>query len=92
MQSGAALYASLRQALVSGETQVKSTTRGFEVGTRTRVDVLNAEQQLFATRKDLAAARYQTLMAGLQLKAAAGALTEEDLRGLDQLMVRPSAP
>jgi hypothetical protein len=31
-------------------------------------------------------------MAGLQLKAAAGALTEEDLRGLDQLMVRPSAP
>jgi outer membrane protein len=92
VQSGAALYASLRQALVSGETQVKSTTRGFEVGTRTRVDVLNAEQQLFATRKDLAAARYQTLMAGLQLKAAAGALTEEDLRGLDQLMVRPSAP
>lgn len=92
VQSGAALYSSLRQALVSGETQVKSTTRGFEVGTRTRVDVLNAEQQLYATRKDLAAARYQTLMAGLQLKAAAGALTEEDLRGLDALMVRPAAP
>jgi len=92
VQSGAALYSSLRQAQVSGETQVKSTTRGFEVGTRTRVDVLNAEQQLFATRKDLAAARYQTLMAGLQLKAAAGALSEEDLRGLDALMVRPAAP
>ena len=88
VQSGSALYSSLRQALISGETQVKSTTRGFEVGTRTRVDVLNAEQQLFATRKDLAAARYQTLMAGLQLKAAAGALTESDLRGLDALMVR----
>lgn len=89
LQSGAALYASLKQALISGETQVKSTTRGFEVGTRTRVDVLNAEQQLFATRKDLAAARYQTLMAGLQLKAAAGALNEGDLRALDALMLRP---
>ncbi|HEV6963906.1 TolC family outer membrane protein [Roseateles sp.] len=89
VQSGSALYTSLRQALVSGETQVKSTTRGLEVGTRTRVDVLNAEQQLFATRKDLAAARYQTLMAGLQLKAAAGALSEEDFRGLDALMVNP---
>lgn len=89
VQSGSALYNSLRQAQISGETQVKSTTRGFEVGTRTRVDVLNAEQQLYATRKDLAAARYQTLMAGLQLKAAAGVLSEEDLRGLDALMVRP---
>ena len=90
LQSGAALYASLRQAQVSGETQVRSTTRGLEVGTRTRVDVLNAEQQLYATRKDLAAARYQALMAGLQLKAAAGALGEEDLRGLDALMLRTS--
>lgn len=90
VQSGAAMYSSLKQALVSGETQIKSTTRGFEVGTRTRVDVLNAEQQLFATRKDLASARYQTLLAGLQLKAAAGALSEEDLRGLDALMLRPT--
>ncbi|MFG6489083.1 TolC family outer membrane protein [Roseateles sp. BYS78W] len=90
VQSGTALYSSLRQAQISGETQVKSTTRGFEVGTRTRVDVLNATQQLYATRKDLAAARYQTLMAGLQLKAAAGVLSEEDLRGLDALMLRPA--
>ena len=92
VQSGSALYASLRQAQISGETQVKSTTRGFEVGTRTRVDVLNAEQQLYATRKDLSAARYQTLMAGLQLKAAAGALNEGDLRALDALMLRPGTP
>lgn len=92
VQSGAALYASLRQAQISGETQVKSTKRGFEVGTRTRVDVLNAEQQLYATRKDLSAARYQTLMAGLQLKAAAGALNEGDLRALDALMLRPATP
>ena len=59
---------------------------GLQVGVRTRVDVLNAEQQLFATRKDLAAARYKTLVATLQLKAAAGSLAEADLRALDALL------
>lgn len=86
VSSGSALHQALRQALASSETQVKSTRRGFEVGVRTRVDVLNAEQQHYATRKDLAAARYQTLVAGLQLKAAAGALAEADLRMLDKLL------
>ena len=63
-----------------------STTRGFEVGVRSRVDVLNAQQQLYATKKDLAASRYQVLLAGLQLKAAAGSLTDEDLKALDALL------
>ena len=84
--SGQALHQALRQAQASGEVQVRSTQRGFEVGTRTRSDVLNATQQLFATRKDLAAARYQTLVAGLQLKAAAGLLSEADLIGMDRLL------
>jgi outer membrane protein len=53
---------------------------------RTRVDVLNAEQQLYATKKDLAAARYQTVVSGLQLKAAAGVLTLDDLKEIDQLL------
>ena len=70
----------------SGETQVRSTQRGLEVGVRTRVDVLNAEQQLFTTKRDLSAARYQTLISGLQLKAAAGALSEQDLKALDALL------
>jgi outer membrane protein len=76
----------LKQALISSETQLRSTQRGLQVGVRTRVDVLNAEQQLFATRKDLAAARYKTLVAALQLKAAAGSLAEADLRALDALL------
>ncbi len=59
---------------------------GLEVGVRTRVDVLNAEQQLFTTRRDLAVARYQTLVAGLQLKAASGILGEADLGGIDGLL------
>ena len=86
VQSGSALHRALQQALQSSELQVKTTQRGFEVGVRNRVDVLNAEQQLYATRKDLAAARYQTLLAGLQLKAAAGQLTEQDLRAIDALL------
>lgn len=84
--SGSALTQALRQALASGETQLRSTQRGLQVGVRNRVDVLNAEQQLFVTRKDLAAARYRTLVSALQLKAAAGVLAEADLRGLDALL------
>jgi outer membrane protein len=86
VQSGIALNQALTQAVTSGETQVRSTRRGLEVGVRTRVDVLNAEQQLYTTRRDLSAARYQALISGLQLKAAAGVLTETDLRGLDGLL------
>jgi len=86
VQSGAALTRALQQALSSTETQVRATRRGFEVGVRSRIDVLNAEQQLFTTQRDLSAARYQTLVALLQLRAAAGVLTEEDLRSLDRLL------
>jgi outer membrane protein len=84
--SGSALTRALQQALSSSETQVRATQRGFEVGVRTRIDVLNAEQQLFTTRRDLSAARYQTLVSTLQLRAAAGVLTEDDLRLLDRLL------
>jgi outer membrane protein len=86
VQSGIALNQALRQAVSSGETQVRSTQRGLEVGVRTRVDVLNAEQQLFTTRRDLSAARYQALIAGLLLKAHAGVIGEPDLRALDALL------
>ncbi len=84
--SGDAQVKALEQALVSSEAQLKSTKLGLEVGVRTRVDVLNAQQQLFTTKRDLAAARYQTLVAGFQLKAAAGRLTEDDLKAVDALL------
>ena len=87
--SGQALQAALRQARTSGELQVRSTTRGAEVGTRTRSDVLNAVQQLYATLKELANTRYQVLLAGLQLKSAAGVLGDADLRGIDTLLSAP---
>ena len=86
VQSGVALTSALRQAVTSSESQVRSSQRGVQVGVRTRLDVLNAEQQLYAARKDLAVARYRTLVATLQLKAVAGMLTEADLRALDALL------
>lgn len=86
VESGSALTRALEQALVSSQTQLRSIQRGLQVGIRTRIDVLNAEQQLFATRKDLAAARYRTLTSILALKAAAGALTDLDLFRFDALL------
>jgi outer membrane protein len=84
--SGDAQVKALEQALVSSESQLKSTKLGLEVGVRTRVDVLNAQQLVYSTQRDLASARYQTLLAGLQLKAAAGTLSADDLKALDALL------
>lgn len=84
--SGDAQVKALEQALVSSEAQLKSTKLGLEVGVRTRVDVLNAQQLVYSTQRDLASARYQTLLAGLQLKAAAGVLGADDIKALDALL------
>jgi len=86
VMSGDAQVRALEQALVSSEAQLRSTRLGLEVGVRTRVDLLNAQQQYFTTQRDLSAARYRTLLAGLQLRAAAGILGETDLRAVDALL------
>lgn len=84
--SGDASVKALEQAVVSAETQLKSTRLGLEVGVRTAADVLNAQQLLYSTQRDLAAARYAALTSGLNLKAAAGTLAEADLAALDALL------
>ena len=90
--SGEARVRALGQAVVSNEAQLRSTKLGREVGVRTAVDVLNAQQSLFSARRDLAAARYQALQSGLQLKAVVGGLGEADLKAIDALLVEPSPP
>ena len=72
--------AAQQQALKSAETLLASTKLGLEVGVRTNLDVLNAQQQVTQVQRDLALARYNTLLNGLRLKAATGVLTEDDLR------------
>lgn len=67
------------QALASSQSSLDSTSLGYEVGVRTSVDVLNAQQQLFSAKRDLLQARYTWLLSVIKLKAAAGLLTEQDL-------------
>lgn len=78
--SGVASVAAQQQALKSAETQLASTKLGLEVGVRTNLDVLNAQQQVTQVQRDLAQARYNTLLNDIRLKAATGVLGEDDLR------------
>jgi outer membrane protein len=77
--NGISQIGALEQALVSSQSALDSNKLGYEVGVRINIDVLNAQQQLFSTRRDLAVARYNTITNQLRLKAAAGSLREEDL-------------
>ena len=77
--SGIAQVKALQQALVSSQSSLDSTKLGQEVGVRTGVDVLNAQQQLFQAKRDLLQARYTTILNQLRLKSAAGTLSETDL-------------
>jgi len=77
--NGIAQVGALEQALVSSQSALDSNKLGYEVGVRINIDVLNAQQQLFSTRRDLAVARYNTITSHLRLKSAAGSLREEDL-------------
>jgi outer membrane protein len=77
--NGIATIGALEQALVSSQSSLDSNKLGYEVGVRINIDVLNAQQQVFSTRRDLLQARYGTIMNHFRLKAAAGSLREEDL-------------
>mgnify|MGYP004706911169 CR=1 FL=1 len=59
---------------------------GYEVGVRINIDVLNAEQQLYVARRDLARARFDTLISQLRLQAAVGALGEDELQRVNALL------
>jgi outer membrane protein len=77
----------LDQALISSQSQVDSTTLGYEVGVRTSVDVLNAQQQLYSAKRDLLQARYNYLVNIIRLKAASGLVGEADVQDINQQLV-----
>ncbi|WP_410500075.1 TolC family outer membrane protein [Chitinibacter sp. S2-10] len=79
VNAGAAQIRALQQVLKSGESLLASSKLGREVGVRTTIDVLNAEQKYYATRYDLVVARYTYLYARLQLAASVGELSEKNL-------------
>ncbi|HEY0666227.1 MAG TPA: TolC family outer membrane protein [Gallionella sp.] len=84
--SGIAQVQALQQALASSESALKASKLGQEVGVRTNLDVLNAQQQMYATRRDLLQAQYNYLVSKLRLKAAAGSLGEADLVAVNQTL------
>jgi outer membrane protein len=86
--NGIAVVEALEQALISSQSALDSNKLGYEVGVRINIDVLNAQQQLFLTRRDLAVARYNLITNNLRLKAAAGSLREEDLEPINRALIR----
>jgi outer membrane protein len=81
--SNIAQVRALEAAVVSNQSSLDSTILGQQVGVRTQVDVLNAQQLLFSARRDLAQARYNYIASFLRLIAAAGELDEEDLQRIN---------
>ncbi|GMU44076.1 MAG: transporter [Lysobacterales bacterium] len=75
-----------KQAQVSAQSALDATQAGFEVGTRTIVDVLISQQVLFQAQRDYARARHDYLLNTLRLKQAAGTITVADLQGVNALL------
>jgi outer membrane protein len=90
LTSGLAQVRALEAAERSSQLALDSNLLGYQVGVRINIDVLNAQQQLFTTRRDLARARYDVLVNGLRLKETAGTLDEDDLQRVDGLLMPPS--
>ena len=86
VSSGLAQVKAYEAAEISSQSSLDSNRLGYQVGVRINIDVLNAQQQLFSTRRDLAKARYDTLMNSLKLKSAVGTLKEEDLQQVNVLL------
>lgn len=87
--NGLAQVRALETALISSTSALESNKLGYEVGVRINIDVLNAENQVYVTKRDLAKARFDTLLSQLKLKAAVGSLGEADLERINPLFEAP---
>jgi outer membrane protein len=85
--SGLAQIQALKAAEISSRSALDANKLGYEVGVRINIDVLNAQQQLFSTQRDLARARYDALNFSLQLKSAIGVLGEADVEAINRLLM-----
>ncbi len=84
---GLSAIAARKQALLSAQTALEATQTGLEVGTRTIVDVLINQQQLFSAQRDYARARNNFVVNGLLLRQAAGEIHADDLSAVNALLV-----
>ena len=86
VSSGLAQVKAFEAAQVSSRSALDANKLGYEVGVRINIDVLNAQSQLFDTLQKLSKARYDTLLAQLKLKAAAGTLGDDDIKAINALL------
>jgi outer membrane protein len=89
--AGLAQVAALEAAETSSKLALASNQLGYEVGVGTNIDVLNAQQQLFAAQRDLFQSRYDTLLASLELQAATGQLQLVNLQAMSELILNSAA-
>jgi len=80
----------LKQSVKSNQTALEATEAGFEVGTRTTVDVLDARRRLFEAQRDYARSRYDYLINFVRLKSAAGVLAPGDLQSINGFLTTPT--
>ncbi|MGZ5271745.1 MAG: TolC family protein, partial [Ramlibacter sp.] len=86
--SGQSQVKALEAAEASSQSALDANRLGYQVGVRINIDVLNAQSQLFQTKRDLAQARYNVLLGQLKLRQANGTLVPEDLARLNALLAR----
>ncbi|MEJ5990429.1 TolC family outer membrane protein [Ramlibacter sp. PS3R-8] len=84
--SGQGQVRALQAAEASSQSALDANRLGYQVGVRINIDVLNAQSQLFQTKRDLAQARYNVLLGHLRLRQANGTLAPEDLARLNLLL------
>ena len=86
--SGTGQVRALEAAEASSQLALDANRLGYQVGVRINIDVLNAQSQLFQTKRDLAQARYNVLLGQLRMRQANGTLTPQDLNALDTMLAR----
>lgn len=91
LQSGAAEVEARRLAVVSAKAAYEAGEAGLEVGTRTIVDVLIAQQALYQAQREYARARHAFLVNTLRLKQAAGSLDAGDVQQVNAVLVANAA-
>ncbi len=86
VQSSISQVKANQRALTSAETAAEATQAGFEVGTRTAVDVLTSLRNVFSARRDYSQTRYTYLLNTLKLRQAAGTLSDQDIVAMNTVM------
>ncbi|MCZ2497191.1 TolC family outer membrane protein [Xylophilus sp. Kf1] len=86
VRQGRLRSAALASAVESSRSAVEDNRIGYRIGTRINIDVLNAEQQLYASQREWFKARVDTLMQALRLKASNGLLQEDELAAINRML------